>query len=68
MNLKHILVISLFTITAGLAGCEQEGPAESTGEKIDNMANDVKDSMNDAAESAEHTSEEAVDAIKDTTN
>jgi hypothetical protein len=29
-----------------LAGCQQEGPAEQAGQKVDNVVRDVKDAVN----------------------
>ena len=36
-----------------LAGCEREGPAEETGEKIDEAAEDLGQQLEEAGEAAE---------------
>ena len=32
-------------VTVGVAGCQEKGPAEKTGEKIDKTAKDAKDAL-----------------------
>lgn len=54
---KYGLLISLLALTVGITGCEQDGPAEQAGEKIDNAVDDAKDGMDDAS-----------DTMKDATN
>ena len=64
-------------LTAGLAsfvlgsivlfsGCESKGPAETTGEKIDNAIKDVKNDLDPAgpAEKAGRAVDKAIDAPK----
>jgi hypothetical protein len=42
---------SLLFVTAGaLTGCEEEGPAEEVGEKIDEGLNDASRAIKDAAD------------------
>jgi vacuolar-type H+-ATPase subunit H len=50
----------------GLGGCpEQEGPAERTGEKIDEAVEDAGEKMEEAGEEAGEKMEEAGDKIED---
>ncbi len=59
-----ILIIGLFVI--GLSSCpDQEGPAERTGEKIDEAVEDAGKKMEEAGEEAGEAMEEAGDKIED---
>jgi predicted small secreted protein len=61
-NLFVILLMTLFA--AGLAGCEQEGPAERAGEQIDEAMQEAGEKMDDAVEEAGDKVEEAGDAVE----
>ncbi|MDO9104845.1 MAG: BON domain-containing protein [Methylovulum sp.] len=63
----HWLIIALLSVGLGLAGCQQEGPAEKAGQKIDKAAekvgakiDDAKTSVNDQAEIAEDYIDDAM--------
>jgi len=60
MNKIHL---SAFLIVASLmlAGCEQQGPAEQAGEKIDRGMENSKDAVSDAVEDAGDKIEDATD-------
>ena len=47
-NIKEIL-IALFLVFSvmGAVGCEEKGPAEKAGEKLDKAAEDAANKMND---------------------
>lgn len=63
-KLFFILITGLFMV--GLGGCpEQEGPAERTGEKIDEAVEDAGEKMEEAGEEAGEKMEEAGDKIED---
>lgn len=38
-----IIIASIFFIGIGVIGCEQEGPAERAGEKVDEGVEDMKE-------------------------
>lgn len=59
------LVIALFSAVLGLAGCEQEGPAEQTGKKIDEAAEAAGDRMEDTKESLGESAERAGEYLSD---
>lgn len=51
-----------------IAGCEDEGPAEQAGEKIDDAAEETQESAEDAADSAGDAVEEGADEAEDATD
>ncbi len=57
------IIYSAFLIVASLmlAGCEQQGPAEQAGEKIDRGMENSKDAVSDAVENAGDKIEDATD-------
>lgn len=66
--LKSALLVSLLASMMALSACEQDGPMEQAGEKIDNTADKAGDALNDAADDASDSLESAADEIKDATN
>jgi len=70
---KPIALLIAVTGAVALAGCggsnkEAEGPAEQTGEKVDNAAEDTKDKANEAAEDTKDKANDAADDVKDKTD
>jgi hypothetical protein len=68
-RLRTSIASALLAILAlGVTACEQEGPAERAGKKIDESVEAAKDSVADAAEEAEEQArevkEEAEEEIK----
>jgi hypothetical protein len=63
------LVFSLAVAVGGvlLSSCEREGPAERTGEKIDESVNKMKEKLDPSgpAEKAGKKIDDAVDDVKD---
>ena len=45
MKIPSIAVVSLIPFLAFTASCEKKGPAEETGEKIDEAVEEVKDTV-----------------------
>lgn len=45
-----VFAASIVMSTLALAGCDQDGPAEEVGEKIDEGINDAKRAVKDAAD------------------
>ena len=46
-----ILTVFVFASLIALAGCEEDGPAERAGEKIDQTAEDIGNQIEDTCES-----------------
>lgn len=59
--LKILIPIAFLT----LAACEEKGPMEEAGEKIDESVENVKDKAEDAADEVEEGVEEVKDEIDD---
>ncbi len=53
-----LLVLLLGVGTVSLTGCEQDGPLEETGEKLDRAADDLGDAADDAADELEDAADE----------
>ena len=53
-----IVVMAGGLLGAGLAGCEQKGPAEQAGEKLDDAAKDLKQGAEKAADKVEDAAKE----------
>ena len=55
MKMKNSLkvVFTSMMIVSGLAACDSEGPAEKAGKKIDQVTENVSDSVSNAAERAD---------------
>lgn len=64
LTLGLILSALLLTVTA----CEQKGPAERAGEKIDNVAEKSGEKLEDASDTAKDKLEEMGDKIEDATD
>jgi hypothetical protein len=47
-----IKAILMTALTAGMLGCEKDGPAENAGEKIDQTTTDVGNKIEDKCEEA----------------
>ncbi|MBO6947506.1 MAG: hypothetical protein JJ855_05960 [Rhodospirillales bacterium] len=45
-----LFAASIVMSSLALAGCEEDGPAEEVGEKIDESVNDAKRAVEDAAD------------------
>ncbi len=55
-------------LALGIAGCEQEGPMEEAGEKIDQATEETMDKAAKAAEQAGDKIEKATNRAEDATN
>lgn len=65
---KWILgLISLFALIT-LSACEQKGPAEKLGEKIDNATEQAGDNIEDATDKMGDKMEKAGDKVEDATD
>ena len=63
--MKYLLPVTALILSLGLAACEQDGPAEDLGERIDNAAEDVQDAANDAGHAVEDAATDAGNAVED---
>ena len=54
------LLLAVLGVTA-LSGCDNDGPMENAGERVDEGYENTKDSMEDAAEDAGDSIEDATD-------
>jgi hyperosmotically inducible protein len=61
----NFLIITCISAGLGLAGCQQEGPAEKAGQKIDKAAEKASDKMDSAKQSAKDKAEVAGEYIDD---
>lgn len=63
----HLLLIGL--LAAPLIACDQsqDGPAERTGERVDEALEQTEDSVSDTIDSAGEKIEEAGDTVRDKT-
>lgn len=53
------LALLIAMLMGGVAGCENEGPAESAGESLDNAAESAGDSMEEMGEDVQDSAEDA---------
>jgi predicted small lipoprotein YifL len=68
MNIKKLILITAIALmTIGITACQEKGPAEKAGEKIDNAAEDLGNKIEDATDKAGDKLEEAGDKVKDAT-
>ena len=69
MKLRFLsLGLLLTALLFGVVACEQKGPAERAGEKIDNAAEKAGDKLEDASDTAKDKLEEMGDKIEDATD
>lgn len=47
---KTLLTLVMVSILSSLVACEQEGPMERTGEKVDEAAEETKEKVEDATD------------------
>jgi hypothetical protein len=66
--LKKIAIISILVIFGSVfVACEQEGPAEKAGEKIDETVEEAAEKAEEAGEAIEEKAEEASEEVKKVT-
>ena len=61
MNRTLVLAAAM---AIALGACEQQGPAEKAGERIDETMEEARESVNDAAETAGDKLEDAADKVE----
>jgi len=62
---KNLLIIACISVGLALPGCQQEGPAEKVGQKIDKAAAKVEQKVGRAAEKVGDKMDEAKQSAKD---
>ncbi|MFI3156345.1 MAG: BON domain-containing protein [Methylococcaceae bacterium] len=62
---NKVLAIACLSAVFGLAGCEQEGPAEKAGEKIDRAAENAGQKIDQATDQAEKKIEAVKESVTD---
>lgn len=66
MNNKTIMVFLYTTaLLFGLAACEEEGPAERFGERLDDAAYEAQQAAENAADSLDSAATDAANAVED---
>jgi hypothetical protein len=60
-----IVVMAGGLLGAGLVGCDQKGPAERAGEKVDDAAKDLKQGAEKAADEVQDAAKEIGDKAQD---
>jgi len=65
ISADRVLVMICLSAVLGLAGCQQEGPAEKTGQKIDRAAEKAEQKIEGAKESVIDKTETAGEYIND---
>ena len=59
------LICCVLGLSLAFHGCEQEGPAEKAGEKVDTMMEDAQKSMEEAGEKMGDMIEESGEKLED---
>ena len=68
MLIRSALIATSLVLAAPLlAACDDDGPAEQAGEKIDNAVNDSNDTMEKAGESMDDAMDDMHDGMEDAT-
>jgi hypothetical protein len=62
---KMLGVLLMVLLIAAFAACEQEGPAEQAGEKIDQAVDEAGDKMEKAGETIQEKTEEMKDKAQE---
>jgi len=65
MGKGRLLTILMVLSLAGIAGCEEPGPAERAGERIDDALSEARDRLDEAGDEIEEAAEEVGDALRD---
>lgn len=68
-TVSPLAAAAIFMAVMALAACsEEQGPAEKTGEEIDEAAEELQDKAGEAAEEAGDAIEDAGDSVEDATD
>ena len=66
--MKKMLFLLLLSVFLGFSACENEGPAEKAGEKIDETVEKAGDKLEQAGDKAGDTLEKAGDEVEKATD
>lgn len=59
------IAFCLAAMSFGIAGCEEKGPLEEAGERIDEGLEDAREDLEDAADEVGEAAEEAAKAVEE---
>jgi hypothetical protein len=59
------LLICCFALTLVLQSCEEQGPAEKAGEKVDTMMEKAKDNIEEAGDKMKEAVEKGEEAVEE---
>jgi len=59
-NLKQVLLVLAAVVMLVVAGCEEKGPMQTAGEKVDDAAEATGDAVKDAAQKTGDSVDDAV--------
>jgi hypothetical protein len=69
MLIKKLTVISILILfVAAFVACEQQGPAEEAGEKIDEAAEEAAEKVEEAGDTIEEKAEEVKEEAEEAAN
>ena len=63
MNMNKLLGFALLGCVIATAACEQEGPAERAGERVDQAVDDLRDGAQDVGDEIKDTADEVGDKL-----
>jgi hypothetical protein len=67
--LKKLCAATLIVLLGfALIACEQEGPAEEAGEKVDEAVEEASEKVEEAGEAVEEKAEETKESVKEATD
>ena len=64
MMLRNLRIVLLAAAAIVLWGCEEEGPAERAGERLDELAGEARDRFEDARDEVEEAAEDVREALE----
>ena len=62
--IRALVVIGVAFGTMGMSGCEEEGPAEQMGERLDDVMSEAQDRLEDARDEVQEAAEEVGEALR----
>jgi hyperosmotically inducible protein len=62
--IRALVLIGVAFGTMGMSGCEEEGPAERMGERLDDAMSEAQDRLDDARDEVQEAAEEVGEALR----
>lgn len=62
--IRTLAVVCIAFGTMGMGGCEEEGPAEQMGERLDDAMSEAQDRLEDARDEVQDAAEEVGEALR----